>query len=267
MTMMRIGKIHTAGLVAGTMMLTGCGGSGGSGGETIDIAAHPSYTFDSPNTAVGDYLQESVEGFEESHEAGIELTAYSSDIQDAMAEILTQASQGRAPDVAQIDAHLLPRYYEYLQPLGPYLEERGIAIEDYFPFAQEIMRTPDGEIKGMQFTTDVRVMFYRKDLIPTPPATWEETLRIGQQLTEDGYSAFLYPAGRGEGTTVTTVLPMFWGQGGELVDEEGNPVFCEGDNREAMLDVFEFLNKTVETGITPQRVATYGSEFRSSSEP
>lgn len=254
-------KSAVAGVIAGVLALTACGsGEGGGEGGSLSIAAHPSYTFDSPNEAVGDYLEESVASFEDKNEADIEITAYSSDIQDAMARILTQASQDRAPDVAQIDAHLLPRYYEHLQPLDPYLEKYDISLEDYFPFAQDIMKGPDGKIYGMQFTTDVRVMFYRKDLVPTPPKTWEETLKIGKQLKEEGYSAFMYPGGRGEGTTVTTVLPMFWGQGGELVDDKGQPTFGNEANREAMLNVFNFIEKTVDTGITPQRVSTYGSE-------
>ena len=35
-------------------------------------------------------------------------------------------------------------------------------------------------------------------------------------------------------------LPMFWAQGGELVDAGGKPVFGEGKNRVAMLNVLEF---------------------------
>lgn len=263
--MKRLWKAPLVGLVAGSLVLTGCG-SGSEGGERIDIAAHPSYTFDSPNPAVGDYLKDRVESFQKEKDTEIELTAYSSDIQDAMARILTQASQGRAPDVAQIDAHLLPRYYENLQPLDTYLDKYGVSLTDYFPFAQDIMEGPDGKVYGLQFTTDVRVMYYRKDLIPTPPTTWNETLEIGKQLKRDGYSAFMYPGGRGEGTTVTTVLPMFWGQGAELVDKEGAPTFGEGANREAMLNVLNFLDETVKSGITPQRVSNFGSEDDLNSE-
>jgi multiple sugar transport system substrate-binding protein len=69
-----------------------------------------------------------------------------------------------------------------------------------------------------------------------------------------------FPGGRGEGTAVTTLWPLFWAQGGELVDEEGNPSFGEGDNREYMLNVLETIDEAVQSGAVPQRVNGYGGE-------
>ena len=68
----------------------------------------------------------------------------------------------------------------------------------------------------------------------------------------DGY---LFNGGRWEGTTFDN-LAHFWSQGGELVDDEGNPIFAEGKNREYMLNVFRFLKRTVDEGAAPERVVT-----------
>ncbi|HEU5139362.1 MAG TPA: extracellular solute-binding protein [Bacillales bacterium] len=252
------------------LVLAGCssGGSDKSSGEgesgkgsvDISIVAHPAYSLKASDQKVVGYLKSSISQFEEQNNANVELSAYSSNISEAMAKLIEQASQDRAPDIAQIDAHILPRYYDYLQPLDPYLKKYDISLDDYYPFAKEVMKGPDGKIYGVQFTTDVRVMFYRKDLVPNPPKTWSEVLELGKKLKKQGYYAFLYPAGRGEGTTVTTILPMFWGQGGKLVDDQGKPVFGKGKNKQAMLNVLNFLDQTVKTGITPKRVSTYGSE-------
>ena len=35
-------------------------------------------------------------------------------------------------------------------------------------------------------------------------------------------------------------LPMFWAQGGKLVDDKGAPVFGQGRNRDAMPNVLVF---------------------------
>ncbi|NUK82737.1 extracellular solute-binding protein, partial [Streptomyces lunaelactis] len=105
-----------------------------------------------------------------------------------------------------------------------------------------------------------RVLYYRKDLVPTPPKTWDEVIQVGTKLKAAGYDALLMPAGRAEAASVSVVLPMFLSQGGELVNKEGKAVFGEGANREKMLNVFNFLKKAADTGITPKRSANIKNE-------
>lgn len=92
-------------------------------------------------------------------------------------------------------------------------------------------------------------------MIPEAPTTWDELFEVMEPLAEDGYM-FLYPAGANE-TTSCDVWPWFWSLGGEICDEEGNPIFAEGENYNALQQTFEFLHKTAETGITPTRVTSF----------
>lgn len=211
--------------------------------------------FDTTNQAVADYQKEKAIEFVKKHpEVKIKITSAGSQYNDAMAKLLTQAAAGTAPDVAVIDSFYLPQYYDYLQPVGDVLEENDIPLDSWFPFAQALMK-PEDEVKAMWYDTDVRALYYRKDLVKTPPATWDELFSAMEPLKEQGYS-FLYPAGKNE-TTSCDILPWFWAQGGELLDESGKPIFNEGANKEAMLETFKFLEKTIDTGITPQRVTSF----------
>ena len=96
------------------------------------------------------------------------------------------------------------------------------------------MRGPDGKLKALWVNTDVRVLYYRKDLVANPPKTWDELIAQAAELSKRGLTGYLYPGGRGEGA-VMEHLPMFWAQGGELVDASGKPVFGDGaeSNRDA----------------------------------
>lgn len=252
-------KLGGAGL-AGAALLgsAGCGGGGESGEKAIGWQAIPSYsTKQNTDQAIVDYLEKSISQWEETSEYSINPLVTSSDVTAAMTRLLEQAAQGRAPDISQIDGYILPRFYDYVQPLNDFMGQ--ISIDDYFPFAREIMT--DGEnVKGLQFTTDVRVLFYRKDLIDTPPTSWDELFQVGQEVKGKVEAVFLYPAGRGEATAITTLFPQFWVLGGDLVDDQGKPIFGEGDNRQAMLESLGFIQETVQRGLTPQRVAEFTLE-------
>jgi multiple sugar transport system substrate-binding protein len=251
-------KLSGAG-VAGVALLglAGCG-AGEEAGETLQWQAIPSYSLEGTDPARVEYLEEAIAAWEQENDFTIEPLVTSADITAANARLLEQASQGRAPDVSMVDSYLFPRFHDFVQPLEDLGE--GVSLDDYFPFARDLMTGGNGDPKGLMFTTDVRVLYYRTDLVDTPPASWDEALEVGRELSNEGLDAYLFPAGRDEATMTTTILPLFWSQGGELTDEEGNPVFGEGGNRDAMLNTFEFIRSLVQEGVTPPRVTTYGLE-------
>ena len=210
---------------------------------------------DSTNQPVADYFKESAIKFVKEHpEVKIQITVQSTQINDAMAKLLTQAAAGNAPDLASVDSFVLPHYYDYLQPVTDVLEENNISLDSWFPFAQEMMK-PEDEVLAMWYDTDVRALYYQKAVVENPPKDWDELISTMEELSKDGYM-FLYPAGKNE-TTSCDMLPWFWAQGGELLDESGAPAFDQGKNKEAMLGLFNFLKKTIDTGITPTRVTSF----------
>jgi multiple sugar transport system substrate-binding protein len=169
------------------------------------------------------------------------------------AKLLLAATAGRLPDVASIDSFWLPLFLEggHLQPLNDYWPEAD--RQDFLPFTIETL-SRRGQVYGLWHETDCRVLFYRRDLVPEPPRTWEDLLRIAPRIArERGISGYLYNGGRWEGT-VFDHLAMFWAQGGELTDSDGQPIFGLAPHRERMVRVLSFLRDTVQSGASPRSV-------------
>ncbi len=224
---------------------------------SITMNLLPHYSMQAVNPARQKYLEEA---YEEWIKKNPNVQVYFQIISGptAMAKLLTQARSGTAPDVAQVDSFVLPRFYDYLQPIDKYFADDE--INDLLPYCQKGMKH-DGQLKALWFTTDVRVLYYRKDLISKPPKTWAELFELGKKLKKEhpNMNVFMYPAGKNEATMIC-LMPLFWAQGGQLVDSAGQPVFNKGKNREYMLNLLNFLKETVDTGITPRRVNTITAE-------
>ena len=119
---------------------------------------------------------------------------------------------------------------------------------------------PDGHIYAWWWSTDLRVLYRRTDLVPKAPRTWDELIRFAQAAKKqdpkvDGY---LFNGGRWEATTFDN-LGYFWMQGGKLLGDKGEPVFAQGANRAAMLNVFKLVKRTIDSGVTPSRVTTFNT--------
>jgi multiple sugar transport system substrate-binding protein len=263
-------------LLSASITAAGCGAQSGTSSKADSSAAQnkpesaaakpievqwmpiTAYSLQSSDPKRVEYIKSSIETYKQSHP---NVTLDSSKTYDGnAAQLFVLASQDRAPDSAMIDSYMMPNFLPYLQPLDDYFQKAGLKIDDFFPFSQNLMKGPDGKIYGIQFTTDVRVLYYRKDLVPNPPKTWDEVLETGKKLKDQGYDALLIPAGRAEASSITVTLPQFFAQGGELIDKEGKPVFGEGANRDKMLSVFQFLKTAADAGVIPKRSANIKNE-------
>ena len=247
-------------MIAGALGGTARADQFGSDSAPIHIAVQmqPTQSPKSAVPAVREYYQSHIEAWVKAHpDVMLDVSFNSSDINASMTRMQEQAVARRAPDVAMLDSFFLSRFYQYLQPLDRFYGPDQ--VNDFVGFARNGMRGPDGKLKALWVNTDVRVLNYRKDLVTTPPKTWDELLALAAELSKRGLTGYLYPGGRGEGT-VMEHLPMFWAQGGELVDESGKPVFGTGKNRVAMLNVLNFLKRTIDSGASPNRVVNYRFE-------
>ena len=165
-------------------------------------------------------------------------------------DLVLDASQGNAPDGSTVDSSWVADFYEYLAPLNDHVDN----IDDFFPFVREAT-VRDGNLLAAWKYTGCRCLYYRQDLIDRygdgdPPRTWEDMLALGGDIAEgEDITPFMFRSEPFDN------LPYFWGQGGELVDDEGAPVLDEDSNRRAMVNVLTFISDLVESGVTPQRVA------------
>jgi multiple sugar transport system substrate-binding protein len=185
------------------------------------------------------------------------------------ARLLEKARVGQAPDCGNVDSFTVPLFVEQgaLKPLDEHFGQRE--VDDLLPYVREVITGPDDSIYAWWFSTDLRVIYRRTDLVPNAPRTWDELIQYGKEAVrkDPNVDGYLFNGGRWEAATFDN-LGYFWSQGGELLDREGRPVFAEGSNREAMRNVLAFLKRTVDEGVSPSRVTTIINydEFQTAAE-
>jgi len=165
-------------------------------------------------------------------------------------DLVLDLSQGDGPDGSTLDSSWVADFYEFLQPLNDHVDD----VDDFFPFVRDVT-VRDGDLLAAWKYTGCRCLYYRQDLVDrygdgTPPRTWEDLIGLGEDIADgEDITPFMFRSEPFDN------LPYFWGQGGELVDDDGAPVLDEDRNRQAMVNVLSFIRELVDTGVTPQRVA------------
>lgn len=218
---------------AATVLLAASGCSAGGGGD----AEGGSITWwaTQQTATIGDSeaaYQEAIDRFTE--ETGIEVEFEVIPWADLYNRILTAVSSGTGPDVLNIGTTWTGSLHDTgaLAPIeGDALDWLG-GSERFVPAVYEAAQVPGETQDAVPFLSNVYSLYYNPTLfeaagIAEPPATWEEFVEVGQQLTVDtdgdgaidqwGYS------GAAANVQQNAHMAFILGQqhGGDFVDDEG----------------------------------------------
>lgn len=224
--------------------------------NVLTVRANPSQSPNSPYPEQRAAFEEVWQTFAEDHpDWQIQFEFFGQDIGGEHARLLEQARAGRAPDCVTVDSFQLALFIKngVLQPLDEFFSQEE--IDDLFPFIRDGITGSDGNIYAWWWGTDLRVLYRNAETVADAPQTWDELQNAALTASETGVEGVLFNGGRWEGTTFDW-LANFWAQGGSLVDDEGKPIFGEGEDREKMLRAINYFKGLVDSGAAPKRVTT-----------
>jgi multiple sugar transport system substrate-binding protein len=102
------------------------------------------------------------------------------------------------------------------------------------------------KLYGIPKHTNVQLLWYRKDLVPTPPATFDEMMQMSQQLKDQGKPYEIgFTAAQYEGYVVN-INNLIKGFGGRVVNEDSTAPAIDDKTVQALT----LLNKLATSGLT-----------------
>lgn len=189
---------------------------------------------------------------------GIEVKLYPlSSSSDAIHNTYVTAFLAKDPsfDVIAADVIWSPEFgaASWVEPLDPYFlpSERV----KFLPMTIKTCTYQD-RIWAVPWFTDTGLLFYRKDLIASPPQNWTALIALARKALQRGAVPYglVFQGNQYEGLVCNT-LEFIWSNGGE-VWEGGKPAFNTPRAKQAL----QFMADLVKTGIAPPAVTGFQEE-------
>jgi multiple sugar transport system substrate-binding protein len=159
----------------------------------------------------------------------IEISPLSNNV-DISRELLVRrlAAKDKNIDLINMDTIWTPEFAEagWLRELKG--AEKEDALDDVLAGPAESVQWK-GKTYGIPLNTNVQLLWYRKDLVPNPPETWDEMIQMAKALPA-GEGNIIQMANKYEGYVVW-FNNLVASAGGEIVDAEGNPTLNEGTTK------------------------------------
>jgi multiple sugar transport system substrate-binding protein len=234
MTTRRLSRRDFLGRAAAVAALTGVAGplaacqppeeTGGAAGTDLDFVIW-SYN-------VGT-VQDNVNRFQKTYpKIAVELSDFS---WNAYHETMVNRFDSQTPmDVAYNGGNWLPEFAaaEWVVPLADHFAW----VEDYrdkiFDFAWQDM-SQEGKVYGLPYYADTQSFFYNEKIlkdagISAPPESWEELTEQAKTLQRRGMDEpFIIELDQSLPTITEVFTGMVFGRGGQMFDEEANPLWTD----------------------------------------
>ena len=115
-------------------------------------------------------------------------------------KLTTAVASGNGPDLMQVGLSLLPSFESAgaLLDLSPYVKDHpGLQSSSYVGAVAADKINPSGKVLSVPWVSDVRVLFYRSDIlsaagIPSPPTTWTQFHDDAAKLAQRGKGKYGY---------------------------------------------------------------------------
>jgi multiple sugar transport system substrate-binding protein len=243
------------GIVAGCVLLAGCGGKqpaegGPSEAEPAETVKLTLFTWTRPAELAAN--QKLCQQFEKEH-PGIKVEVLNEPGLRAMDKLQTMTAGGSPPDVMSIHgAYFMPMAANgSLLDLDPLIEEDPtFDLADFYPELVEKCRY-QGKLYSLPRYTSVYVLFYNKDLFdaagleyPNKKWTWDDYLTAARKLTGPSVT------GKGEqfGCVIdfwgARIYPWVWSAGGEILDQSGKRCLLDmPESQEALQFLVDLRHK------------------------
>jgi len=219
-----IGRRRLIGAMAAlavVVLVAGCGGGGGGGGGGSDAALTArgpiTYVQGKDNTNV---VRPLLEKWNAAHPNEKVTFKEQSESADAQHDDLVQHFQAKDPnyDVTSVDVIWVAEFAAkgWLQPLK---DSFALDTSKLLP-ATVKTATYNNTLYAAPVTSDGGMLYYRKDLVPTPPKTWDEMMgmcSIAKQNSMDCYAGQFF---KYEGLTVNAAEAINTA-GGKIVGDDG----------------------------------------------
>lgn len=154
-------------------------------------------------------------------------------------KLTTAVASGHGPDVTEIGLSELSTFVasKALMNLKPYVSSNSALADSNYPkgIASTVIN-PTGKVLSMPWVSDVRVLFYRKDLfaqagISGPPTTWGQLFADAKKLAARGGNNYGFYIPQWD-----SALPVewTWDTGGSVVTKNGKVTFNTGAFQKAV---------------------------------
>lgn len=141
----------------------------------------------------------------------------------------------------------------YCLPIDRFIEADDVDLDKYSQGYVDAY-TFQGKMWGMPWYGAVGQLYYRTDIIDTPPATWDELIEMAKaHMGENGTSVgYLMQVAQYEGL-VCNALEFIASYGGTVVDGDGNITI----NNDGVRNALTMMKKIVDSGIVPENFSAF----------
>lgn len=130
------------------------------------------------------------------------------------------------------------------------------AIKDQYLSGPVLTTEYNGKNYAFPSYTDVGLLYYRKDLVETPPKTWDELVALSKEhIGKDGIEyGYVFQAFQGEPVVCNSL---------EFIKQNGGVDLVDGKfqiNSKNAVDALKFMRSLIDEGISPEGVLTHKPE-------